>query len=160
MNLNKTLFFTSINVDINTFLKNTDKNIENIVKLENYELEIREPYGCMMRNIIAAVYKENIKEIIVILNEQYKNEKFERKDLRQNMLNAGIEDHVIKTIEYINGFSSLDHWLKTNSNLKDIVTNNVNLIKQHPLLPRHISVSGYYFDHTDGLYKTCNKVLA
>lgn len=106
---------------------------------------IGDPYGCTIRNIISNLIHQEISEVYVVgLNGSPIN-------ITNNMLEDYFQKEQIdidakNTIEYMfdqtKGFS-FSNWIKGMHSKEHNVRETVKLIKQHPIIPKRLKVSGY-----------------
>ena len=102
------------------------------------------PFGDLMRDIIVAVYQENVEEILVvdtkddqtnkrdILNKIYKNKELQEKIQTVNYL--------FKTCKPEFPGDSINEWLEGSNTSTDGIQNMVSVISRHPLMPAHVRV--------------------
>ena len=86
--------------------------------IKNAGALVAHPWGSVMRSLLVAVFELKVKEIMVISHHD-----------------CGIE-----TLRYAG--VDLDGWLTGFDNVEDSVRHTVELIRRHPLMPRHIAVHG------------------
>lgn len=144
----KVLFITGMEHGLELFIKQeTNLNPENTIILQSFGSEISQPYDDLMRNIIIAVYEENVEEIFVVAakDEQKKNSDilnkiFENKELQGK----------IKTLDYL--FQNcmpefpernIRDWLEGSSVGVD---HSIAMIRNHPLMLDHVKVSKLLID--------------
>ncbi|WP_066074582.1 hypothetical protein [Neobacillus soli] len=147
----KVLFVIGMEQRLERFIKEeTNVKPENMIILQTYQPVVSHPYDDLMRDIIIAVYQDNVEEIVVvstndyqkntgnILNKIYKNQ--ELQDKIQTL------DYLFKNCmpEFPEGTVSV--WLQGGKTLTDSVQKTVNIIRNHPLLPSHIKVKELYID--------------
>jgi carbonic anhydrase len=138
----KVLFVIGLDDSIEQIIKeNTNLNPENILILKSYQPVIS-PFGDLMRDILIAVYQQNVKEIVVS-NVQKPNNGINIERLYEN---KELQDK-IRTLDYLflnckPEFSegSIKEWLEGSNTSTESVQNSVNLIRQHPLMPSDVKV--------------------
>ena len=141
----KVLFVIGMDHKMEHLIKQTTNiNPENIMILQSYEPVIS-PFGDLMRDIIIAVYQENVEEIFVvatkdnqtntgdILNKIYKN-----KELQEKIQTL---DYLFKNCKPEFPEGSISEWLEGSKTSTDGIQNNVNVIRHHPLMPSHVKVT-------------------
>ncbi len=140
----KVLFVIGMDYKIEHVIKQTiNINPDNIMVLQRYEPIIL-PFGDLMRDIIIAVYQENVEEIFVvatkdnqtntgdILNIIYKN-----KELQEKIQTL---DYLFKTCKPEFPEGSITEWLEGSNTSTDGMQNMVSVIRHHPLMPSHVRV--------------------
>lgn len=109
---------------------------------------VAHPFGSVMRSIIVAIYELGAEEVMVIghhgcgmgsINPTATMEKFKQR---------GITEDTISTLSYAG--IDLDKWLHGFASVHDSVRNSVNIIRQHPLIPKDIVVHGLVIDPESG----------
>lgn len=135
-----TLYLVDINVDMDDLLKrNQTIQIENIIVLKNHLVF---PFDDLMRSIIIAIYRYNIKEIVVVSNFSNENR---QKGILQNSPRVFQEGSQEKkqTLQFLfenckpefQG-DSLNEWIGNGE-----PRNTVHFLSQHPLLPPDIRIT-------------------
>ena len=127
----------------------TNINPDNIMVLQSYEPVIL-PFGDLMRDIIIAVYQENVEEIFVvaaidnqtnkrnILNEIYKDKEIQEK--------IQTVDYLFKTCKPEFSEGSINEWLEGSKAPTDGIQNIVDVISHHPLMPAHVKVTELFIN--------------
>ena len=109
---------------------------------------IAHPFGSVMRSIIVAIYELGAEEVMVIghhgcgmgsINPAATMEKFKQR---------GISEDTIATLNYAG--IDLDKWLHGFASVHDSVRNSVDIIRQHPLIPKDVVVHGLVIDPESG----------
>ncbi|OLN23625.1 hypothetical protein BTO30_03390 [Domibacillus antri] len=144
-NEKKALVITGLNEKLHPFFPViTNKKAEQLIITMSFGTIISQPYGCMIRNIIMTVYAENIEEIYFIGEMDSKEQMISGDEILSKMKEAGISKETIETIEYIGAVgSSLSSWLAGERDVKKIITENIELLKSHPLIPKTLSIYGF-----------------
>lgn len=144
----KMLFLIGIEQKQETF-KNMLSN-ENIVFLQCYQPFISQPFDDLMRDILIAVYQENVEKIVVVAS--IKDQQKKRATLAKMLGNKGLQEK-IQTLDYLfkntmTEFTAgnVKEWLEADGSLKDRVENTVHLIQHHPLMPSNIRVKELWLD--------------
>ncbi|MBM7661324.1 carbonic anhydrase [Bacillus mesophilus] len=116
---------------------------EEVIVLNNEGPVTIQPYGDVMRSIIHAVFTEEIAEIY-LLSENTTDHLISKDELKRKMDQAGITNTLIDTLEFIDvvNHDVLD-WIAGPNNRTENVQKNQKVIKDHPLLPKNVSVQGY-----------------
>ncbi|WP_233129818.1 carbonic anhydrase [Domibacillus epiphyticus] len=151
-NEKKALVITGLNKKLlPLFPEITNKKEEELLIATSFGTIITNPYDCTVRNMMMAVYAENIKEIYLIGEKDSKEHKVDGDEIVSKIKDAGISNKTIETIEYIDvAGNNLSSWLAGKQDVKQIITENVELIKSHPLLPKTLSVHGFIVNAETG----------
>ncbi|EKN66497.1 putative carbonic anhydrase [Neobacillus bataviensis LMG 21833] len=147
----KVLFVIGMEQKLERFIKEeTNVNLENTIILQTYQPVVSHPFDDLMRDIIIAVYQDNVEEIIVVsTNDDQKNtgdilNKIDKNKELQNKIQT--LDYLFKNCmpEFPDG--SVSGWLEEGKTLTDGVQKTVNIIRNHPLLPSQVKVKELYID--------------
>lgn len=125
-------------------------NLETIIVLESYGPLITHPFDDLMRDILIAVYQENVEEIFVFAT---KDDQMNSKDLLHKIYeDKGIQEK-IKILDYLfeNCVPELPKdnirkWLEGSHSLMDDVQNTIDIIRHHPLMPSYVKVTELLID--------------
>lgn len=106
------------------------------------------PFGSVMRSILVAIYELQAEEVLVIGHYDCGMAGLKADPIIEKMKARGVKEETINTLSY----SGIDvkNWLKGFDNVRDSVTHSVNVIRNHPLLPKEVSVHGLVIDPTTG----------
>ncbi|MBM7702355.1 hypothetical protein [Metabacillus iocasae] len=127
---------------------------EEMMMVKMHDLTISQPYGCLMRNVLLAVYEEGIQEIYVI-GEQTQTSERQKAQLEEKIKAAEISEEVIQTINYTNSAKpDFISWLVGQTNMKQTVKQNVKLIQSHPVMPKSVRVQGVWIDSETGEHQS------
>jgi carbonic anhydrase len=109
---------------------------------------VTHPFGGVMRSILVAVYKLDAQEIAVVGHHGCGMIGLNSQDLLNRTLELGISPEVLHTLNH-SGIPLAD-WLKGFDRVEDGVLATVNMIRNHPLLPKHLPVHGLVMDPSTG----------
>jgi carbonic anhydrase len=109
---------------------------------------ISHPFGSIMRSILVAIYELKAEEICVIGHYDCGMSSVDPDKFISNMKNRGISDDTLDTLKY----SGLDlkKWLRGFDSVADSVQTSVELVRNHPLLPKGVLVHGLVIDPSTG----------
>ncbi|MDQ0875330.1 carbonic anhydrase [Paenibacillus sp. V4I3] len=124
-------------------LQNGDAKI-----IKNAGAIVSHPFGSVMRSIIVAVYQLEADEIFVIGHYDCGMTGLNSADVIANAKKRGISDDVIETL----GHSGIDlsRWLTGFKHVQEGIEKSVNIIRNHPLLPKNLPVHGLIIDPETG----------
>lgn len=123
-------------------MKNGDVKI-----IKNAGGVISHPYGSVIRSLLVCIYELGIEEILVIGHYDCGMQNLQSDRITEKMLNAGIS---AEAIEKVKSEIDYDKWLKGFDCVEQSVTDTVELIKRHPLIPKGIHVHGLLMDPDTG----------
>lgn len=124
-------------------LKNGDAKI-----IKNAGAIVTQPFGNIMRSIIVAIYELGAKEITVVGHHDCGMTGLDSNPIIKKMELNGIPEQTISTLEH-SGIN-LSRWLTGFDNVRDSVEKSAAIIKNHPLLPKHIHVHGLIINPETG----------
>ncbi len=147
----KVLFVMGMEQSPKSILKEMDRlQTDHILVLQSYGPDFS-PFSDIMRDIILAVYQENVEEIVVAVpTAERKNE---RETLKQLYENKELQEK-IKTLDYL--FEncmpefpkcSVREWLEGNEASADNRQNYAEVIRNHPLMPSNVNVTECKIDN-------------
>ncbi|WP_100405168.1 beta-class carbonic anhydrase [Bacillus solitudinis] len=116
-------------------LKNGDAKI-----IRNAGAVISHPFGSIMRSILVAIYELQAEEIMIIGHHGCGMVGLEPSSILEKAEARGIDMDVIKTIEY-SGID-INNFLTGFTKVEDNVSHSVDMVRNHPLLPKNTPVHG------------------
>lgn len=109
---------------------------------------ITDPWDSTMRSLLVGVYELGVENIMIIAHTECGVQGMEAAEMLHLMEKRGITKETISLIKQCG--IDLDKWLKGFCETKEAVKESVELVKNHPLLPADVSVSGYIMDSVTG----------
>lgn len=110
---------------------------------------ITNPFDSTMRSLIVAVYELGVNEIMIIGHTSCGVQGMDSAHMLELMRRRGIDDEHISLMRHCG--IDLDSWLHGFDDTEAAVSETVDLVRNHPLLPRDITVSGFIIDSETGL---------
>lgn len=107
------------------------------------------PFGSVMRSILVAIYSLGAEEIYVVGHHDCGITGMGHKAILEKARAAGIKPSTISTLDRAG--INLEAWLKGFSSPADGVHASVDMIRNHPLLPKQIVVHGLLIHPDTGL---------
>ena len=98
------------------------------------------PFGSVMRSILVAIYSLGADEIYVIGHHDCGMTGMGHSEILEQARKAGVEEKTIATLAHAG--IDLESWLAGFSSPAAGVEASVHMIKNHPLLPRSLTVHG------------------
>lgn len=109
---------------------------------------ITHPFGSAMRSLLIGVYELDIKEIFIIGHTDCGARRTDGDKMVIKMKSHGITQENIDFIKYCG--VDFKEWLGGFQNLEDSVKKSVEMVVNHPLIPKDIEVYGMIIDSTTG----------
>ena len=131
-------------------LKNGDVKI-----IKNAGGVVTNPFGSVIRSLLVAIIELGVEEIMVIGHTDCGVQHIDSERMIDHMKARGISQESIDLMNY----SGIDFesWLAGFDTVEQSVTDTVNTIRNHPLMPRDIRVGGYVIDTETGALTTVCK---
>lgn len=124
-------------------LRNGDVKI-----IKNAGATITNPFDSTMRSLLIAVYELGVNEIMVIGHTGCGVQGMDAEEMLHLMRDRGISREHITLMEHCG--IDLKKWLHGFEQTDAAVGETVDLIRNHPLMPHDISVSGYVMNTDTG----------
>ena len=113
--------------------------------IKNAGNTIIDPYGGVMRSLVAAVFMLGVEEIFVIGHQDCGMASVDAVDLKRRMIERGIDPREIET-----RVPDLAQWMGAFSCPEENVARVVGIIRENPLIPKDVPVHGLIFCPNDG----------
>jgi carbonic anhydrase len=109
---------------------------------------VSHPFGSVMRSILIAVYQLQAQEVLVIAHHDCGMSGLKAEPVIESMMQRGISEETIDTLTY-SGIN-IKQWLHGFDNVTESVEHSVDIIKNHPLMPKGVPVHGLVIDPKTG----------
>jgi carbonic anhydrase len=109
---------------------------------------ISHPFGSVMRSVLVAVYQLGAEEIAVVGHHGCGFTGLSPEEILKKARLAGVPDHVIDSLD--GNVVNLAAWLTGFESPQAGVLASVEMIRNHPLLPKTITIHGLMMDPTTG----------
>ena len=110
------------------------------------------PFGSIIRSIVVAVYEFKAEEVLVIGHHGCGMSSLNADDILEKAVDRGISPEVITTL--INAGIDIKKWLYGFDSVEESVKESVDMIINHPLIPKDIVVHGLIMDPETGKLET------
>ncbi|MFD1335073.1 beta-class carbonic anhydrase [Oceanobacillus iheyensis] len=101
---------------------------------------IRDPFDSAMKSLLVAIYKLQADEVVIIGHHDCGMSHVDTKELKNEMIERGINKESIDVLA--NGGVDFDKEFQGFETVEESVSQGVNLVRNHPLLPEEIKVHG------------------
>ena len=109
---------------------------------------IMHPFGSIMRSLLVAVYQLQAEEVAIIGHYDCGMSGMKSDIMIEAMKKRGVTDDMLGTLNY-SGIN-VEEWLHGFDNVKDSVSHSVEIVKNHPLMPKDVPVHGLVIDPSTG----------
>lgn len=124
-------------------IKNGDAKL-----IKNAGASIMHPFGSIMRSIVVAVYEFQADEVLVIGHYNCGMSNLNVEMTLEKAMQRGISSETITTL--CNAGIDIKRWLHGFNSVEESVKESVELIKNHPLIPKDIKVHGLIIEPETG----------
>lgn len=116
--------------------------------IKNAGAILSHPYGSILRSLIIAVYLLNAEEIIVMGHYDCGMQNVNTEKLLKEMWKRGVSNETFKILKY-SGID-LKEWLQGFDDVVDSVKHDIDVILNHPLIPKNVYVHGLVINPENG----------
>jgi carbonic anhydrase len=118
--------------------------------IKNAGAIVSHPFGSIMRSILVAVYELGAEEVVVVGHHDCGMTGLSCARIIDKAKTLGVSDDTINTLRH-SGID-LQRWLTGFESVETGVTQSVAIVRNHPLLPKSVTVHGLIMDpHTGKL---------
>ncbi len=115
--------------------------------IKNAGATISHSYGSVMKSLMVCIYELGIDDILVIGHYDCGMLNLHSDEITKKMILAGISE---ETITKVKSEIDYDKWLSGFDDVEQSVRDTVSIIRDHPLIPKSISVYGLVIDPSTG----------
>lgn len=109
---------------------------------------VTDPYGDNMRSLLVGIYELGVEKIMIIAHTVCGVQGMDGEEMLRLMRERGIPSSLIEDLK--NQGIDLEGWLRGFEETDSAVKESVDLVRNHPLLPEGIEVTGYVMDTQTG----------
>lgn len=106
------------------------------------------PFDSAIRSLVVAIYELGVDSIMVVAHSHCGACHMSYDHFHEAMLARGITDQMLDTIRRFG--IDLDHWLEGFRDTEESVRRTVDTIRNHPLVPKDVTVRGFIIDSETG----------
>ncbi len=127
-------------------IKNGDVKI-----IKNAGATITNPFDSTVRSLLVAIYELGVNEIMIIGHTSCGVQGMDSQEMLHLMRERGIDEEHISLMKHCG--IDLDSWLHGFDDTEEAILETVDLVKNHPLVPKDVVVKGYIMDSLTGKLK-------
>ncbi len=124
-------------------IKNGDVKI-----IKNAGGTITNPFDSTVRSLLVAIYELGVNEVMIIGHTTCGVQGMDGAEMLDLMRKRGIDEEHISLMKHCG--IDLESWLHGFDKTDDAVLETVDLVKNHPLVPKDVIVKGYIMDSETG----------
>ncbi|OWV15426.1 carbonic anhydrase [Fibrobacter sp. UWH1] len=113
---------------------------------------ITNPFDSTIRSLLVAIYELGVNEIMIIGHTGCGVQGMDAQEMLHLMKERGVDEEHISLMRHCG--IDLDSWLHGFEDTEAAVLETVDLVKNHPLVPKDIVVRGYIMESETGALKS------
>ena len=117
---------------------------------------ITNPFDSTIRSLIVAIYELGVNEIMIIGHTGCGVQGMDSSEMLDLMRKRGIDEEHISLMRHCG--IDLDSWLHGFDDTEAAILETVDLVRNHPLIPKDINVRGYIMDSVTGGLRTIEQL--
>lgn len=116
--------------------------------IKNAGATITNPFDSTVRSLLVAIYELGVEEVMIIGHTGCGVQGMDSAEMQCLMRERGIPDKHISLMKHCG--IDLDSWLHGFDDTETAILETVDLVRNHPLVPKDIVVKGYIMDSITG----------
>ena len=116
--------------------------------IKNAGAVVTNPFDSTIRSLLVAIYELGVNEIMVIGHTGCGVQGMDAGEMLHLMKERGIDDEHISLMRHCG--IDLDSWLHGFNDTPSAILETIDLISNHPLVPKDVVVRGYMMDSVTG----------
>ena len=124
-------------------IKNGDAKI-----IKNAGGVIVHPYGSVVRSLLVGILELGVEEVMVIGHTDCGVQGMDGHEMLEKLVERGIDQQHIDIVRH-SGID-LERWLGGFESVESSVHETVRSLKEHPLMPKNVRISGFIMDYATG----------
>ncbi len=110
---------------------------------------ITNPFDSTMRSLLVAIYELGVEEVMIIGHTGCGVQGMDSEELLHAMRLRGIDEEHISLMRHCG--IDLNSWLHGFDNTEAAIMETIDLVRNHPLMPKDVVVRGFIMHSTTGL---------
>ena len=125
-------------------------NIKNgdVKVIKNAGGVITNPFDSTMRSLLVAIYELGVNEVMVIGHTGCGVQGMDSEEMLHLMRERGVDDDHISLLRHCG--IDLNSWLHGFDDTPSAILETVDLVRNHPLMPKDVTIRGYIMDSVTG----------
>ncbi|MDO4519473.1 MAG: carbonic anhydrase [Eubacteriales bacterium] len=122
--------------------------------IKNAGAVITHPFGSVVRSLLIAIVELGVENVMVIGHTDCGVQHIDSEIILEDLHKRGISTENVEMLKYAG--VDFEKWLCGFNTVRESVENTVKLLKEHPLIPNDVGITGYVMDTKTGeLYPIC-----
>lgn len=125
-------------------------NIKNgdVKVIKNAGGVITNPFDSTMRSLLVAIYELGVTEVMIIGHTNCGVQGMDSEEMLHLMRERGVDDEHISLMRHCG--IDLNKWLHGFDDTPSAILETVDLVRNHPLMPKDVTIRGYIMDSVTG----------
>ncbi len=116
--------------------------------IKNAGATITNPFDSTVRSLLVAIYELGVQEVMIVGHTGCGVQGMDSAEMQHAMRERGIPDQHITLMKHCG--IDLDNWLHGFDDTPSAILETVDLVRNHPLVPKDVVVKGYIMDSVTG----------
>lgn len=109
---------------------------------------VTNPFGSVIRSLLVAIIELGVQEVMVIGHTDCGVQHIDSEMMIRHMKERGVTQESIDLMKYCG--IDFEKWLAGFETVEDSVRDTVDTIRNHPLMPKDVNISGYVINTETG----------
>ncbi len=110
--------------------------------------EVSHPFGSVMRSLLIAICELGVEDVMIVAHTCCGAQHMSGHAMIEQMRRMGVSDERIEFARHCG--IDFDRWLAGFGDTEEAVRKSVDMVRNHPVMPPHVRVSGFIMDSTTG----------
>lgn len=116
--------------------------------IKNAGAVVSHPYGSVIHSLIIAIYELGVEEIWVVGHDDCGMQNVDCDAIIEKMYQRGVTEVDLARSDGVTG--GIKEWLRGFKDVEEAVRGSVEIIREHPLIPRDVRIYGLIMDPVTG----------
>ena len=122
--------------------------------IKNAGAVITHPFGSVVRSLLVAIVELGVEDVMVIGHTDCGVQHIDAEMILGHLKERGINMESVEMLKYAG--VDFEKWLCGFNTIRESVEDTVKTLKEHPLIPKDVGITGYIMDTKTGeLYPVC-----
>lgn len=122
--------------------------------IKNAGAVITHPFGSVVRSLLVAIVELGVEDVMVIGHTDCGVQHIDSDMILGHLKERGINMESVEMLKYAG--VDFEKWLCGFNTIRESVEDTVKTLKEHPLIPKDVGITGYIMDTKTGeLYPVC-----
>ena len=122
--------------------------------IKNAGAVITHPFGSVVRSLLVAIVELGVEDVMVIGHTDCGVQHIDSDMILRHLKERGINMESVEMLKYAG--VDFEKWLCGFNTIRESVEDTVKTLKEHPLIPKDVGITGYIMDTKTGeLYPVC-----